>query len=40
MGEEGRARAPEYSWDRVTEQIIDFYREVRAGAIATGGPRR
>jgi glycosyltransferase involved in cell wall biosynthesis len=34
MGEEGRARAPEYSWDRVTEQIVDFYRETRE-AIAT-----
>jgi phosphatidyl-myo-inositol alpha-mannosyltransferase len=29
MGEEGRALAPEYSWDRVTEQIIDFYHEIR-----------
>jgi phosphatidylinositol alpha-mannosyltransferase len=36
MGEAGRLRAPEYSWDRVTEQVIDFYREVRAAAIASG----
>jgi phosphatidylinositol alpha-mannosyltransferase len=34
MGEAGRARAPEYSWDRVTEQIVDFYHEVRARAAA------
>ena len=32
MGEAGRARAPEYSWDRVTQQIVDFYHEVREGA--------
>ena len=31
MGEEGRAKAPEYSWDRVTEQIVDFYREIQDG---------
>jgi len=36
MGEAGRAKAPEYSWDRVTEQIVDFYRETRAAAIAAG----
>jgi phosphatidylinositol alpha-mannosyltransferase len=36
MGEAGRARAPEYSWDRVTEQVVAFYREVRAAAIAAG----
>ena len=38
MGEEGRAKAPEYSWDRVTEQIVDFYREIRerAGAARHG----
>jgi glycosyltransferase involved in cell wall biosynthesis len=39
MGEEGRAKAPEYSWDRVTEQIVDFYREVREGAPTTTGRR-
>jgi phosphatidylinositol alpha-mannosyltransferase len=36
MGEAGRLRAPEYSWDRVTEQVTDFYREVRDAAIASG----
>jgi phosphatidylinositol alpha-mannosyltransferase len=36
MGEEGRARAPEYSWERVTERIVDFYREARARALADG----
>src|SRR4029078_10063852 len=35
MGEEGRAKAPEYSWDRVTEQIVDFYLEIRQAAAAT-----
>jgi len=40
MGEEGRAKAPEYAWDRVSEQIVDFYREVREqAATAPGGPR-
>ena len=29
MGEAGRARAPEFSWDRVTERIVDFYYETR-----------
>jgi phosphatidylinositol alpha-mannosyltransferase len=33
MGEAGRARAPEYSWDRVTQQIVDFYHEVREQAL-------
>jgi phosphatidyl-myo-inositol alpha-mannosyltransferase len=36
MGEAGRARAPEFSWERVTEQVIDFYREVRAAALSSG----
>jgi phosphatidylinositol alpha-mannosyltransferase len=39
MGEEGRAKAPEYSWDRVTEQIVDFYREIRDQAAVTGAER-
>jgi len=34
MGDEGRAKAPEYSWDRVTERIVDFYHEVRERAAA------
>ena len=36
MGDAGRARAPEYSWDRVTERVIEFYREVRTAALAAG----
>jgi phosphatidylinositol alpha-mannosyltransferase len=35
MGDAGRARAPEYSWDRVTQQIVDFYHEVRERVAAT-----
>jgi phosphatidylinositol alpha-mannosyltransferase len=34
MGEAGRALAPEYSWDRVTERIVDFYHEVREQVLA------
>ena len=29
MGDAGRLRAPEFSWERVTEQIVDFYHETR-----------
>ncbi|HEX5040486.1 MAG TPA: glycosyltransferase family 4 protein [Candidatus Limnocylindria bacterium] len=29
MGEAGRRKAPEYSWGRVTDQIVDFYYETR-----------
>jgi phosphatidyl-myo-inositol alpha-mannosyltransferase len=36
MGEAGRLRAPEFSWDRVTERIVDFYYEVRDRALASG----
>jgi phosphatidylinositol alpha-mannosyltransferase len=39
MGEAGRARAPEYSWDRVTEQIVDYYHEVRE-RVASGSRAR
>jgi phosphatidylinositol alpha-mannosyltransferase len=28
MGEAGRARAPEYSWDSVTERVVELYRDV------------
>ena len=35
MGEAGRARAPEFSWDRVTERIVDYYHEVRERVLAT-----
>jgi phosphatidyl-myo-inositol alpha-mannosyltransferase len=34
MGEAGRARAPEFSWDRVTERIVDYYYEVRERVLA------
>jgi phosphatidylinositol alpha-mannosyltransferase len=36
LGEAGRTRAPEYSWDRVTERIVDFYYTVREQALASG----
>ena len=36
MGDAGRAKALEYSWDRVTEQIVDFYHEVRDKALSAG----
>jgi phosphatidylinositol alpha-mannosyltransferase len=29
MGEAGRAKAPDYSWERVTEQVVAYYHEVR-----------
>jgi phosphatidylinositol alpha-mannosyltransferase len=35
MGEAGRARAPEFSWDRVTERIVDFYYETRDRVLAS-----
>ena len=34
MGEAGRQRAPDYSWQRVTERTVAFYREVRARVLA------
>ncbi len=37
MGDAGRARAPEFSWDRVTERIVDFYYETRERVLATHG---
>ena len=36
MGEAGRERAPEFSWDRVTERIVDYYYEVRERVATTG----
>lgn len=36
MGEAGRLRAPDYSWDRVTERIVEYYHEVRERVLATG----
>lgn len=35
MGEAGRLRAPEFSWDRVTERIVDLYYETRDRVLAT-----
>lgn len=34
MGEAGRLRAPEFTWDRVTERIVDFYYETRQRVLA------
>jgi phosphatidylinositol alpha-mannosyltransferase len=34
MGEAGRAKAPEYSWERVTEQVVNYYHEVRDRVLA------
>jgi phosphatidylinositol alpha-mannosyltransferase len=34
MGEAGRTRAPEFSWDRVTERIVDYYYETRQRVLA------
>jgi len=38
LGEAGRAKAPEYSWERVTDRIVDYYYEVleRVGASPQG----
>jgi phosphatidylinositol alpha-mannosyltransferase len=36
MGEAGRRRAPEYSWPRVTERVVDYYHEVRDRVLAAG----
>ncbi|MGH2445031.1 MAG: glycosyltransferase family 4 protein [Candidatus Limnocylindria bacterium] len=36
MGDAGRARAPEFTWDRVSERIVDYYYEVRERVLATG----
>lgn len=37
MGEAGRQRAPEFSWDRVTERVVDYYHEVRARVLSGSG---
>ena len=39
MGEAGRARAPEFSWDRVTERIVGYYYEIRDRVRAASGTR-
>ena len=36
MGDAGRKRAPEFSWDRVTERIVEYYYEVREAVVAQG----
>jgi glycosyltransferase involved in cell wall biosynthesis len=36
MGEAGRRRAPEYSWPRVTERVVEYYHEVRDRVLAAG----
>jgi phosphatidyl-myo-inositol alpha-mannosyltransferase len=33
LGEAGRAKAPEYSWPRVTEQVVDYYRELLGARV-------
>ena len=40
MGEAGRARAPEFSWDRVTERVVDYYYEVRERVATTASAKR
>ncbi len=39
MGDAGRGRAPEFSWDRVTERIVDFYYETREKVLGAAAPR-
>jgi phosphatidylinositol alpha-mannosyltransferase len=34
MGEAGRAKVPEYSWERVTQQVVAFYHAVRERVAA------
>ena len=34
LSDAGRAKAPEYSWPRVTEQVVDYYRELLGGRVA------
>jgi len=36
MGEAGRARAPEFTWDRVSERIVEYYYEVREQVLPVG----
>jgi phosphatidylinositol alpha-mannosyltransferase len=36
MGEAGQRRAPEYSWPRVTERVVEYYHEVRDRVLAAG----
>jgi phosphatidylinositol alpha-mannosyltransferase len=34
MGDAGRATAPQYSWQRVTQQVVAYYHEVRDRVLA------
>ena len=34
MGDAGRAKAREYSWERVTQQVVAYYHEVRDQVLA------
>ena len=34
MGDAGRAKAPEYSWERVTQQVVAYYHDVRDRILA------
>jgi len=34
MGEAGRAKAEDYSWERVTQQLVAYYHEVRDRVLA------
>jgi phosphatidylinositol alpha-mannosyltransferase len=34
LGDAGRARAPEFSWERVTERIVDYYYQTRDRVLA------
>jgi phosphatidylinositol alpha-mannosyltransferase len=36
MGEAGRRRAPDYSWPKVTERVVEYYHEVRSRVLAAG----
>jgi phosphatidylinositol alpha-mannosyltransferase len=40
MGDAGRQKAPDYSWDRVTERVVAYYQEVREQVAAARAARR
>jgi glycosyltransferase involved in cell wall biosynthesis len=29
MGERGRQRAPEYSWERISQRVLSYYERLR-----------
>jgi len=35
MGEAGRGRAPDYSWPKVTERVVEYYHDVRSRVLAS-----